>query len=37
MGLLNLACTAAAQASRKVPIQCAVVSLQGGIVQEKWM
>jgi len=27
----------AAQASRKVPIQCAVVSLQGGIRQKQWL
>lgn len=37
MGLLNLARTAAAQASRKVPIKCVVVSLQGGILQEEWV
>lgn len=37
MGLLNLARTAAAQASRKVPIKCVIVSLQGGILQEEWV
>jgi len=34
-GLLNLARTAAAQAVRKVPIRCVVVSLQGAILREE--
>lgn len=37
MGLLNLARTAAAQASRKVPIKSVVVSLKGEILQEEWV
>ncbi|MCX6899158.1 MAG: 4Fe-4S binding protein [Verrucomicrobia bacterium] len=37
MGLLNLARTAAAQASRKVPIKSVVVSLKGKVLQEEWV
>ena len=37
MGLLKLAQTAAAQAKRKVPIKCVVVSLRGEILQEEWV
>jgi NAD-dependent dihydropyrimidine dehydrogenase PreA subunit len=37
MGLLNLARTAAAQASRKVPVKCVVVSLKGEVLQEEWV
>ncbi len=36
-GLLNIAQQAAAQASRKVPIKCVVVGLEGGILQEEWV
>jgi NAD-dependent dihydropyrimidine dehydrogenase PreA subunit len=36
-GLLNLARAAAAQASRKVPIKCVVVSLQGEVLREEWV
>jgi NAD-dependent dihydropyrimidine dehydrogenase PreA subunit len=36
-GLLRLAQTAAAQAQRKVPIECVVVGLQGGILKEEWV
>lgn len=36
-GLLHLARTAASQASRKVPIKCLVVSLQGEILREEWV
>ena len=37
MGLLNIAQAAASQATRKVPIKCVVVSLQGEILQEEWV
>ena len=37
MGLLNLARAAAAQASRKVPVKCVVVSLKGEVLQEEWV
>ena len=37
MGLLNLARTAAAQATRKVPVKCAVVSLNGEVLREEWV
>ncbi|MCX6911316.1 MAG: 4Fe-4S binding protein [Verrucomicrobia bacterium] len=37
MGLLNLARTAAAQASRKVPVKSVVVSLKGEVLQEEWV
>jgi len=37
MGLLNLARTAAAQASRRVPIKSVVVSLKGEVLQEEWV
>lgn len=37
MGLLNLARTAAAQATRKVPVKCVVVSLKGEVLQEEWV
>lgn len=36
-GLLRLAQEAAARASRKVPVKCTVVSLQGDILQEQWI
>lgn len=36
-GLLNLAQQAAAQAKRRVPIKCIVVSLQGEILEEEWL
>ena len=36
-GLLQLALQAAAQAGRKIPIKCVVVSLQGDILQEEWV
>lgn len=36
-GLLNIAQEAASQASRKVPVKCAVVGLQGEILQEEWV
>lgn len=36
-GLLELAKTAAAGATRKVPIKYAVVSLQGEILEESWV
>jgi NAD-dependent dihydropyrimidine dehydrogenase PreA subunit len=35
-GLLALARQAAAQAQRKVPVKCVVVSLQGEILEESW-
>ncbi|MBI5685070.1 MAG: 4Fe-4S binding protein [Verrucomicrobia bacterium] len=37
MGLLNLARAAAAQASRKVPVKCVVVSLKGDVLREEWV
>jgi Pyruvate/2-oxoacid:ferredoxin oxidoreductase delta subunit len=36
-GLLRLAQLAASKASRKVPIQCIVVSLEGEILQREWI
>ncbi len=36
-GLLRMAQEAAARASRKVPVKCTVVSLQGDILQEQWV
>jgi len=36
-GLLQLALQAAAQAERKIPIKCIVVSLQGDILKEEWV
>lgn len=36
-GLLELAKEAAAQATRKVPIKCVVVGLQGEILEESWV
>jgi ferredoxin len=36
-GLLRLAQTAVAQAQRKVPIKCFVVSLQGEILKDDWV
>jgi ferredoxin len=36
-GLLQLALNAAAQAERKIPIKCIVVSLQGDILKEEWV
>jgi len=36
-GLLHLAQQAASKASRKVPIKCVVVSLQGTVLKEEWM
>lgn len=36
-GLLNLACKAIESASRKIPLKCVVVSLQGEIMSEEWM
>lgn len=36
-GLLRLAQTAAAEAKRKVPVKCIVVSLQGSILKEEWV
>jgi Pyruvate/2-oxoacid:ferredoxin oxidoreductase delta subunit len=36
-GLLQLALQAAAQAERKTPIKCIVVSLQGDILKEEWV
>ena len=36
-GLLHIAKQAAEQASRKVPVKCAVVSLQGEILKEEWV
>ncbi|MBM4143529.1 MAG: 4Fe-4S dicluster domain-containing protein [Lentisphaerae bacterium] len=36
-GLLQLARQAASQASRKVPIKCLVVSLQGEILKDEWV
>jgi hypothetical protein len=35
-GLLHLAKKAAAEAQRKVPIKCLVVSPQGEILKEEW-
>lgn len=37
MGLLNLAQQAAEKASRKIPIKCIVMGLQGNIVREEWV
>ena len=37
MGLLKLAQTAAAQAGRKVPVKCVIVSLRGEILREEWV
>ncbi len=37
MGLLNLVRTTAAQASRKVPVKCVVISLKGEVLQEEWV
>lgn len=37
MGLLRLAQEAAAGAKRKVPIQCVVVGIQGGILKSEWV
>lgn len=36
-GLLNLASQASRKASRRVPIKCRVVSLQGEILQDEWV
>lgn len=36
-GLLHIAQTAASQASRKIPIKCIVVGLQGQILREEWV
>jgi hypothetical protein len=36
MGLLQLARQAAAQASRKVPVKCLVVGIQGEVLKEEW-
>ena len=36
-GLLQLAHQALAQAGRKVPLKCVVVSLQGDILQDEWL
>jgi len=36
-GLLAIAKEAASQASRKVPLKCIVLSLQGGILKEEWV
>jgi ferredoxin len=36
-GLLRLAQTAAAQATRKVPVKCLVVGPQGAILKEEWV
>jgi ferredoxin len=36
-GLLRLAQEAAARATRKVPVKCTVVSLQGEVLQEQWV
>jgi ferredoxin len=36
-GLLRLAQEAASRASRKVPVKCTVVSLQGDVLQEQWV
>ena len=36
-GLLRMAQTAAQQATRKVPIKCVIVSLQGTILKEEWL
>ena len=36
-GLLQLAIEAQQQAKRKVPIKCQVVSLEGEILEEKWV
>jgi ferredoxin len=36
-GLLRIAQTAAKQASRKVPVKCLVVGLQGDILKEEWV
>lgn len=37
MGLLNLARQAQQQATRKVPIKCVVISLQGEVLKEEWV
>jgi ferredoxin len=36
-GLLRLAQTAVERATRKVPVKCTVVSLQGDVLQEQWV
>jgi predicted transcriptional regulator len=36
-GLLHLAQQAAASASRKVPVKCIVVGLQGNVLREEWV
>lgn len=36
-GLLQLACTAAAQAKRKIPVQKVVISIKGDIIKEEWI
>ncbi|MBU1615790.1 4Fe-4S ferredoxin [bacterium] len=36
-GLLDLAREAASRASRKIPIKCIVVGIQGKILQEEWV
>jgi ferredoxin len=36
-GLLRLAQTAVERAARKVPVKCTVVSLQGDVLQERWV
>ena len=36
-GLLQLASQALEQASRKVPLKCVIVGLQGEILQEEWL
>lgn len=36
-GLLNLARQAAAEALRKAPVKCVVVSLQGEVLKEEWL
>jgi hypothetical protein len=36
-GLLHLAQEAASKASRKVPIKCVVVGLQGAVLREEWV
>lgn len=36
-GLLHLAQKAAASASRKIPVKCMVISLQGEIIKDEWV
>jgi hypothetical protein len=36
-GLVNLAAKASKKATRKIPIKCQVVSLQGEILQDEWV